>query len=54
MLQVQADTTCVSRRVLDRFGYMIASIEALHHVNATVTASSRSGVLAANVPWCRK
>ena len=51
---VQLDTTYVSRRGLDRFGCMIASIIALHHTKPAVTASYRSGVRVANVPRCRK
>ena len=44
MLRVQADSgyyvTYVYRRVLDRVGYMIASVEDLHRANAAVAASS--------------
>ena len=44
----------VSRRVLDHFGYMMASMTAVHHTIQAVAASGRAGKCAVNVPRCRK
>ena len=44
----------VSRGVLGRFGYMIASIIALHHAKPAVTESRQSRVSVVNNPRCRK
>ena len=51
---MQADTTQVSRRVLDCFGYTIASVIALDHASTAVVALGRSGGCAANLKRCRK
>ena len=44
----------VFRRVLDRFGYMIAPMIALHYANTVVAVPDRSGACTANVARCRE
>ena len=52
---VQAETSCVSRRLLDRSGYTITSTIALHHEHAAMIISlGRSVRCGANLERCSR